>query len=281
LAIFPDGKKIELPQNRDPREIFADWLLAPKNPWFARNLANRYWAWLFGRGIIHEPDDIRPDNPPGNPELLAYLERELASNRYDLKHLFRLILKSRTYQLSSLTSGANPVADANFAGYPVRRLEAEVLIDAVNQITGGTEKYTSAIPEPYTFIPEEQRSITLADASINSPFLELFARSPRDSGLESERSSRPTAAQSLHLLNSTNIRKKLEESAKLRDLLRSGQGDPRSVVDALYLTILSRHPTVEELKIVADYKRTDDKNRRVGMDLAWALINTAEFQYRH
>ena len=184
-AAFPDGTAVELSPDRDPREVFADWLIAPENPWFARNVVNRVWSWLLGRGIIHEPDDIRPDNPPSNPELLAFLEKELITARYDLKHIYRLILNSKTYQLSSIRRSDSAEAAANFASYPLRRLEAEVLIDALNQITGTTEKYSSAIPEPFTFIPEDQRSIALADGSITSSFLEMFGRPARDTGLQS------------------------------------------------------------------------------------------------
>ncbi len=279
-AVFPDGTAIQLPADRDPRAVFADWLISPRNPWFTRTIVNRIWSWLLDRGIIQEPDDIRPDNPPSNPELLAYLERQLIAAHYDLKAIYRLILKSRTYQLSCVPRTTGPTAAAQFAYYPVRRLEAEVLIDALDQITGTTESYSSPIPEPFTFIPEDQRTIALADASISSPFLELFGRSPRDTGLESERNNRPSAAQRLHLLNSSHIQRKLEQGEKLRALLQT-KGPPRALVDALYLTILSRYPTDEELKIVATYRQANADNRRVGLDLAWALINTAEFQYRH
>jgi hypothetical protein len=280
-AVFPDGVTVKLSPQQDPREVFADWLTGPKNPWFARNIANRVWSWLLGRGIIHEPDDIRRDNPPVNPELLALLERELIESRYDIKHLFRMILKSQTYQLSCMPASKDAQAEANFAFYPVRRLEAEVLIDAINQVTGATEEYTSRIPEPFTFMPKGQRAIALADASITSPFLELFGRSPRDTGLESEqRSALPTTAQQLHLLNSSHIRRKLEQGAKLRTLLQN-TGRPRDVVNELYLTILSRYPTAEELAIAQAYRQTSDNPRSVGLDLAWALINSAEFQYRH
>ena len=102
---FPDGTAARIPPDRDPREVFADWLIDAKNPWFARNIVNRTWCWLDGRGIIPEPDDIRPENPPSNPELLAYLEHELVASHYDLKHIYRLILNSKTYQLSSLSRG--------------------------------------------------------------------------------------------------------------------------------------------------------------------------------
>jgi hypothetical protein len=278
-GVLPDGTTVKFSPDQDPREQFANWLINPKNPWFARAIVNRVWSWLLGRGIIHEPDDIRQDNLPSNPELLAYLEKELVASKYDLKHIFRLILKSRTYQLACVPRSNDPRAEANFAFYPVRRLEAEVLIDAINQITGGTEKYTSAIPEPYTFIPESERTIALADASVSSRFLELFGRSPRDSGLESERNNRPTGGQRLHLLNSSHIQRKLQQSEKLRAIFQT-KGKPRDVVDTLFLTILSRFPTDAELKAIAAYG-AGGKDRWVAMDLAWALINTAEFQYRH
>ena len=95
-AVFPDGRKVQIPPEDDPRRVFADWLTEPNNQWFARNITNRVWAWLMGRGIINEPDDIRPDNPPVNPELLAFLEKELVRSKYNLKHIYRLILNSRT-----------------------------------------------------------------------------------------------------------------------------------------------------------------------------------------
>ena len=280
-TIFPDGTRARLSPGQDPREVFVDWLVAPKNPWFARNIVNRVWSWLLGRGIIHEPDDIRPDNPPSNPELLTFLEREFITAHYDLKHIHRLILNSQTYQLSSIPRTGKPEGQANFSHYPLRRLEAEVLIDILNQITGTTEKYSSAIPEPFTFIPEEQRAVALADGSITSSFLEMFGRPARDTGLESERNNGPTSAQRLHMLNSSHIQRKIEQSSKLRSLMQS-KGDMREITTKFYLTILSRFPTDEELKIVEEYSQSHRGNRReVAVDLTWALINSAEFLYRH
>ena len=301
-AVFPDGTPAQLTAGRDPRAAFADWLITPKNPWFARNIVNRVWCWLLGRGIIHEPDDVRPDNPPSNPELLAFLAQELVDAKYDLKHVYRLILNSKTYQLSSVPRSDKPEAAANFAVYPLRRLEAEVLIDALNQITGTTEKYSSAIPEPFTFIPEGQRSIALPDGSITSSFLEQFGRPSRDTGLEAERSNRPTADQRLHLLNSSHIQRKIENSPKLQNLFqtaapkasgRAGRGrkfakaasaapkEPGQIVNTLYLSILSRFPTEEELKTVGEYVQSASSKREAALDLVWALINSAEFLYRH
>jgi hypothetical protein len=280
-AVYPDGTPARLGPGQDPREAFAAWLVASGNPWFARAAVNRAWFWLLGRGIVHEPDDMRPDNPAGNPELLTYLERELVSARYDLRHIYRLILNSATYQLSSIPQTAKPEADASFAYALLRPLEAEVLIDAVNQITGMSEQYQSAIPEPFTFIPPDQRSIALGDGSITSAFLEAFGKSPRDSGLASERSTRPTSAQRLYLLNGGDIQRKLQQGPKLVALFQGG-GDARQVATRLYLTILSRFPTDEELQIAGSYGPPAGGNRRqAGLDLAWALLNSAEFRYRH
>ncbi len=280
-AVFPDGEPARLSPGQDPREVFTNWLLAPQNPWFARNIVNRVWYWLQGRGIIHEPDDIRPDNPPSNPELLALLERELAAAHYDLKHIYRLILNSQVYQLSSIPTTENPAGAASFASYPVRRLDAETLIDAVCQITGTTEPYSSPIPEPFTFLPEGQRAIALPDGSIGSAFLEMFGRPPRDTGLESERNNRPTAEQRLHLLNSSHIQLKIQQSAKLRSLIQAG-GRPRDPIDRVYLAVLSRYPTDDELKTVAAYFQSVPGNKwPAAVDLVWALINSAEFLYRH
>ena len=279
-AVFPDGTKIQLPPNRDPREIFADWLITPENPWFTRSITNRVWAWLMGRGIIHEPDDIREDNPPSNPELLAYLEKELVASGYDLKHLYRLILTSNTYQFSSMPRFNSPEAEANFASYPLRRLEAEVLIDAVNKVTGTADLYTSAIPEPYSYIPHDMAAIAIADGSISSPFLTLFGRSARATGMASERINRLVPSQWLHMLNSGHIRQKIEQGPKLKTLFRSGR-KPAEIVEELYLTILSRRPTQEELKTVAEYVKSSGSRAQSSIDIAWALINSTEFLHRH
>lgn len=277
-AVFPDGTTARLQPGVDPRQIFADWLIGGNNPFFARNLVNRIWAWLYGRGIVDEPDDMRPDNPPIYPDLLDYLAMEFVHSGYDQKHIYRLILNSNVYQLSSVRRGA-PAAK-HFASYTVRRLDAEVLIDALGQITGSSEQYSSAVPEPYTIVPEGERAIALPDGSISSPFLELFGRSPRNTGLESERNNRPSTAQRLHLLNSSHIERMIEQGPALDAIYRLS--DQRAMATQLYLTILSRYPTEEELKIAATYARTGGVNRRqAGVDLAWALINSTEFVYRH
>jgi len=216
------GKPLNLAPDQDPRVAFADWLTAPRNPWFARNIVNRIWFWLLGRGIVHEPDDLRPSNPPWSPELLACLEQELISHHYDLKHIYRLILNSATYQLASSPNRWNAADDKGFAHYRIRRLDAEVLLDAINQITGTGEKYSSMIPEPFTFLPGDQRAIALADGSIELPFLELFGRPPRNTSFEAERSTASSMFQEQHLLNSSHIEDRIEQSRVLQQVATGG-----------------------------------------------------------
>lgn len=281
-AVFPDGTTVHIKAGQDPRGVFADWLIDGENPWFAKTIVNRIWFWLMGRGIIHEADDIRPDNPPVHPELLAYLEKELVKSGWDLRHIYRLILTSRTYQQSCVWNEKEEKAKALFACYPVRQLEAEVLIDALCKITGSSEQYSSMIPEPFTFVPRDEATIELADGSITSQFLEMFGRPSRDTGLLSERNNISTDAQRLHMLNSTHIQDKIEKSWRLATMLKSTRGKDRMLIGLLYQNILSRNPTAEEAKTCIDYIEGHKQGKRAGVnDVAWALMNSKEFLYRH
>ena len=281
-AVFPDGTKARIEAGDDPRVAFTDWLVTPENPWFTRCIVNRVWAWLLGRGIIHEPDDIRPDNPPVNPELLSYLEEELAAADYDLKHLYRLVLNSRTYQQSSVPRSDAPEAEAMFAHYIVRRLDAEVLIDALNWVGGSGDSYSSAIPEPFTFIPEEHRAVELPDGSITSPVLQMFGRPSRDTGLESERNNQPSDAQRLYLLNSADTHRRVTASHRLRRVAIRTEGNRPEQIRGVYMTLLSREPTADERAAAEAYYQTPGIGPGdAATDLAWALINSMEFLYRH
>jgi hypothetical protein len=272
---FPDGVQVQITPGEDPRQVFADWLVKDDNPWFARALANRVWFWLLGRGIVDPPDDAHADNPPSDPALLEFLANQLILSDYDIKHLLRVILTSRTYQLACIPNSDPPPAAEYFAYYPIRRLEAEVLIDAICQITDTSESYSSIIPEPYTFLPAGTRAIALPDGSITSSFLEMFGRPTRDTGIESDRNNRLTAAQALHLLNSNHIRNKLKQGSGIRELLRATSD--MEPAETLYLAILSRRPTSEELGLAAGICSYPEGAATV----AWALINSDEFLFRH
>jgi hypothetical protein len=220
---------------------------------------------------------MRKENKPWSPEILAFLEEALVKNNYDLKEVFRLILNSATYQLSSRTNAWNADDEAGFSHYRLRRLDAEVLLDAINQVTGGTEKYVSPIPEPFTYLPAEQRAIGLADGSIESPFLELFGRPGRSTSFESERTTPVSVLQAQQLLNSGQIQKKLEQSGPLILLFKK----PTKIKD-LYLTVLCRYPTPEEENTASEYlNSTKRKPTDSFCDLAWALLNSKEFLLKH
>lgn len=289
-AKLPDGTVVELSLNQDPRAEFADWLVGSNV--FSQNIVNRIWYWLLGQGIIHEADDIRDSNPPQNEKLLGFLAQELVNSGYDMQHIYRIILNSKTYQLASIHNEGNLSDTINFSHYYARRLDAEVLIDAICQITDTHESYSSEIPEPFTFIPEKLRSIKLSDGSITSPFLDLYGRPPRDTGYESERNNIPSPSQKLHLLNSTHIQLKIINNKTLMGMINSRSKNkkkakvswlpPEQAIEEMYLTILSRYPSVKETTATLDYIRNSDLKRiESAVDIIWALLNSKEFIFKH
>jgi len=255
---FLGGEAVELEAEEDPRPKFAAWLTAPENPWFARSIVNRTWFWLLGRGIVHEPDDMRSTNPPENPELLRYLETELIGHKYDLKHVYRLILNSRTYQLSAKSNEWNRNDFAHFSRYYVKRLGAETLLDGIGQVTDRWDTYRSTIPEPFIVMPTGFRATHLADGSIDLPFLQLFGRPPRDTAYESDRDLELSMRQTLHLLNSSDVQNKINASPRLRQLITEVPEDPK-VIEELYLATLSRTPTEAELGRLLAYLSGEGK----------------------
>ena len=276
---FLDGPSVKLGNEEDPRVKFTDWLMAPENPWFSTAITNRIWFWLFARGIVHEPDDLRPTNPPENPELLEYLAKELTSHRYDLRHIFRLILNSRTWQLSSVTTASNSRDLAHFSHHTITRLGAEQLSDAICQITETSEKFQSIIPEPFTFLPPGHRATQLSDGNIGTAFLELFGRPSRDTPYESERNTDTSIWQALYLINSDQLENKLTNSPRIKRLLSANKSDDE-IIDEFYLATLARLPAKEERLKVAAYLATNKAARAKAVgDVLWALLNTKEFMF--
>ncbi len=294
-VVFPDGTPGKVVSGQDPRAVFADWLIRPENPWFTKNAANRVWYWLFGIGIVQEPDDFRLDNPPSIPPLLDFLAAEFVKSNYDIRQIFRLILNSRTYQQSSMSRSNHPEADALFASYPTRPVDAEVLQDMLRQIIGVNIEYMSEVPEPFTVVPSWRRTITLADGSLTSAFLETFGRPSRDSGLESDRSIRVNVSQRMYFFNSADIANCIEQSWRIRNAANSAANvenaeaakrkEPfnrrRFVLDYLWLSFLSRRTTQTEadaIEIMFQQKRNETD---VYNDLIWTLINMKEFSCKH
>ncbi|MDR0608955.1 MAG: DUF1553 domain-containing protein [Planctomycetaceae bacterium] len=285
-VVFPDGTKGIVRPDQDPRDVFADWLVAPSNEGFNRNIVNRIWFWLFGRGFVHESDDFRPDNPPVHPETLDYLCQELVESNYHLKHLYRLILNSSTYQQSSIPNTKNHNTDAKitelFAVYPIRRMEAEVLQDALSQIFEVPVGYSSEVPEPFTNIPARYRTIMLPDASITNSFLEMFGRPTRDTGMESDRNDNVTESQQLFMLNSTEINNWVTKFLRNYRNVERKPEEIRKMLDEVWLRFLSRYPTASEIRIAVEEIRQQEKSRgQKVQDIVWALLNTKEFLCKH
>lgn len=282
--VLPDGDTVVVPAGTDPRQVFADWLTGPGKAMLARAFVNRVWYWLMGSGIVEPADDIRAGNPPASPGTLGTLADAFVASGFDVRKLYALILNSRSYQQSSIPApGEGPApAAARFARYAIRRLDAEVLIDALCRIGGSGERYTSPIPEPFTFIPPAQRTIALADGSITSPFLVKFGRPARDTGLESERNNRPTAEQVLYLLNSTDVKRRIDASPLLQASYNLPAAKRDEQIQAIFLELLSRPPTAAETAKSREYFTTSGLgSRQAAADLAWALVNGKEFLYRH
>lgn len=299
-VIFPDGTKGIVSENEDPRSVFAAWLVCAQNKNFNRCIANRIWFWLFGYGLVHEPDDFREDNPPVHEELLDYLAQEVVHNQYNLKNIYRIIFNSSAYQQSAISRGTkfsfshdesetydeaetrSETETKMFAAYPIRRLEAEVLQDALVQIFGISVVYQSEVPEPFTLIPSRFRTISLADASVTSSFLEMFGRASRDTGLESDRNNDVTEAQRLFFLNSTEVNTWIQRFVVKSRFLARLRDERRKVLDEIWLTFLSRYPTPEEVQIVAaSFQNSQEPPQKKVQDLIWALLNSSEFLCKH
>lgn len=259
----------------DPRLVFANWLVSPDNPYFARNVVNRAWAHLLGRGIVEPLDDVRLTNPPSHPELLTALARDFVDHRFDFRHLLRTIVASRTYQLSAGVNPTNAADEQNFSRATLRRLDAEVLLDAICQ--------TTAIPEKFDGVPAGSRAIQLWDSQVPHYFLGIFGRPVRSTPCDCERATAPNVSQVLHVLNSPEIQAKLtHDGGYLAELSRRPEATDQRVVEELYLTFFSRLPTSQERAVAETYLKDHAANRRSALeDVAWSMLNSLEFVFNH
>jgi hypothetical protein len=266
------GSRVE--PGEDPRRELANWITRPENEAFAGAMINRLWKHLLGTGLVEPVDDLRASNPPENPALWRSLCDAFVTSGYDLKSVLRLIANSRTYQLASDTRPSN-VSDSRFnSHYVVRRLPAEVLLDALAAATG--------VPDRFSGYPVGVRAIAVPDPGVASPFLTLFGRSDRVTACACERNDAIALPQLLHLQNGASVVEKIRaEEGRLAALLRSGATD-EAIVDDLFLATLSRRPEESERAAVARARSESDADRaEVFRDLFWALLNSKEFAFNH
>ena len=274
-----DGPSLQVNAGTDRREFFADWLVSPDNAFFARALVNRVWKNFMGRGLVEAVDDIRDANPPSNPELLAALTRDFVAHRFDVKHLVRTIMNSTTYQLSSKPTETNAADLKYHSHYIARRLPAEVILDAISQVTGVAESFPNY---------PGRRALQLPDAAVDSYFLTAFGRPPRVTAADSERQQEPSITQALHVINGDTVNQKLAASRGLIQTLVDNKSDNKAAIERIYLTALSRHPSDEELRTLSQamdealaHGGTDSPRRPVLEDLAWAVLTGREFLFNH
>ena len=270
VAVRPlDGVAVTASEG-DPRRGLATWLVAADNPWFAKLAANRLWKHFLGRGLVEPEDDLRSTNPATNEPLLALLSQSLIDQNFDLKALMRTILNSRTYQLSSATNGSNEDDEQNFSHHYVRRLPAEVLLDAISHATGA--------PEHFPGRPRGTRAIELWDNRLPSYFLEIFGRPERTSPCECGRTSEPTMSQALHLMNAPEVEIKISSAdGRVARLVESGAATA-VLVDELCLATLGRFPRDSEQQLAQQLFETAPP-QQAAEDFLWTLLNSYDFLF--
>jgi hypothetical protein len=271
---FPDGPLGKFTPDEDPRHALVDWMAKPENPFFAKAMVNRLWGHFLGRGLVHETDDLRETNPPSNPELLDFLAKDFVKQKFDTKHIIKMILNSRVYQLSAEPTEFNKNDRQNFARYYARRLPAEVFLDAVNATCGTKGGFSG--------VSANARAIDLPHEGFGSYFLDTFDRPKRVSVCECERSTAATLGQVLLLANSDEIENKIADgSGRVAKLLKAKTATP-AMIEELYLSAFSRRPTSVEMNRVKDYidSAAADKPKAVE-DALWVILNSKEFMFNH
>ncbi len=270
----PDAPEAVIPTDRDPRAVLVDWMVQPENPLFARAAVNRVWNAFFGRGIVDPVDDFRASNPPTNEPLLDWLAKDFVVHRFDLKHLMRTILRSHTYQLSSAANETNLSDTKSFSRSYRRRLPAEVLLDAVAQVTGTRETFTG--------LPEGSRALQTWNHMISSEFMDAFGRPNSSAECPCERDAKPSMVQALHMMNSTKLNTKVTASDGRAHQLADSKATEEQIVTGLYLSTYNRKPTDEEMSLAKKAFTAKDATRQSAVeDILWALLNSAEFVFNH
>ncbi len=278
-----DGEPISLDASIDRRQILADWLTSPENPYFTRAIVNRVWKNFMGRGLVEPEDDLRLTNPSSNQPLMDALADNLAKHKFDLKHLMRTIMNSAAYQRSSAPSDPSQPDNKNYSQYIMRRLPAEVILDAYAQATG--------VPTKFAGYPEGARALQLRDSEVASYFLNAFGRPERKQTCACERTEDANIAQTLHIANGDTLNDKLRAETSIVQAVISEDADNSKSVEDLFLRALSRYPTegerekalavLSEAVSGAEGEELKTRKREAMEDLAWAVMSSKEFLFNH
>jgi hypothetical protein len=274
-----DGKSIALDSPQDRRAAFAEWLTSPQNAMFARTIVNRVWGNFMGRGLVDPVDDLRATNPASNEELLAALSKDFVDNGYDIRRLIRTIMNSSVYQLSSEANATNQSDNMYYSKHIVRRLAAEVILDAMSQVTGA--------PTAFPGYPAGTRALQLPDTQVKSEFLTSFGRPARNLCDAAERSSDPTISQALHVINGDTLNKKLSAAdGTIALFIKLGLSD-RRILEYMFLSAYSRYPGDSERQTMltalekARETKSADAHRQALEDMVWAMLTSKEFLFSH
>ncbi|MGH9719530.1 MAG: DUF1553 domain-containing protein, partial [Bryobacteraceae bacterium] len=279
-----DGESMSLDSLDDRRAHFARWLTSPDNVYFSRALVNRVWGNFMGRGLTEPLDDVRATNPASNEELFAALAKDFASNGFDVKRLIRLIMNSGAYQLSSEANATNQSDNKYYSKYIVKRLPAEVMLDALSQVTG--------VPSRFPGFPAGTRALQLPDTQVRSEFLAAFGRPARVICDAGERSSEPSITQALHVINGETLNRKLSDANGYAVLaLKLGLSDAR-IIEHLFLSAYSRYPSEPEKQAITEQLRQSrtttgsveaqrDARQKALEDMMWAMLTSKEFLFNY
>ncbi len=285
FRLLGEANPVKIGEGEDPRQVVMAWLRQKDNPFFARAIVNRVWAHYFGRGLVDPPDHLSPLNPPTHPKLLKELADEFVKHKYDLKWLHKTITESRTYQLSSKANATNSMDSSHYARFYLRRLPAEILVDAINHATGAEETYPIKL-----YLPPDSKALEVAGtirsgnevASVAFAF-KIFGRPLRNPQVQCdcERDATATIAQTLYIANHPKVRAKIADPKGRIIQIMKRFSDEGERIDELYLWSVSRLPTAVERETCLNYVRESPTPKRGLEDVLWSLINTREFILNH
>lgn len=264
---------VDVPADQDRRQVFADWLTAPQNPFFAKASVNRIWGHLMGRGIVEPVDDFRDSNPPSNAPLLDELTKQFVQNGFSRKWAIRTIMNSRTYQLSSKKNDFNADDEIYASHATTRLLSAEQLLDAICQVTN--------VPESFKGVPGGTRAVALPEPPTNHYFLKVFGQPQREMACQCERSSESNLSQALQMINGPTVHNKLRsENGRIHQMLKGGKSDDE-IIETLYLAALCRKPVDAEIAAAKNHIASSQDRTLALEDVGWAILNSKEFLFQH